>query len=92
MGGAFVKTWTLSPQNETKLNQTLLFYILLIGGVRTHPTHPLPTGLQSDVHTIYSNYKYNIKNQRQILQYQFVTCNKRSPAIPQTDRATRYVS
>jgi len=31
LGGAFCKKkWTLPPQNETKLNQTLLFYILLI--------------------------------------------------------------
>jgi len=37
----------LSPQNETKLMLDLfLFYISLIwGGVRTHQTHPLPTGL-----------------------------------------------
>jgi len=34
------KKWTFPPQNETKLNQTaFLFYILLIWGVRTHPTH-----------------------------------------------------
>jgi len=38
----FVKKWTLPPQNEMKLNQTLLFYFTfyLLGGVRTHPTHP----------------------------------------------------
>jgi len=35
----FVKKWTLLPQNETKLNQTLLFYFTfyLFGGVRTPP-------------------------------------------------------
>ena len=50
----FVKKWTFSPQNETKLYQTLpcnydsnqLFTIndlhSLIWGVRTHPTHPPP--------------------------------------------------
>jgi len=44
----------LSPQNETKRNQTLLcnsaglifyFTFYLLGGVRTHPTHLRPTGM-----------------------------------------------
>jgi len=40
-GGVFCKKVDLSPQNETKLMLELfLFYILLIWGVRTHPTHP----------------------------------------------------
>jgi len=44
----FGKKMGLSPQNETKLMlDFFLFYILLIWGVRTHPTHPLPTGLKA---------------------------------------------
>jgi len=38
-GGVFVKKWTFSPQNETKLMPDL-FVILL-----THTTYPLPAGL-----------------------------------------------
>jgi len=45
------KMWTLPPQNETKLNQTLLcFFILLVtylggGCVRTHALPSLPTDM-----------------------------------------------
>jgi len=50
MGGVFFcKKWTFPPQNETKLMLDLFFYFTFYlfggGGVRTHPTHPLPTGL-----------------------------------------------
>ena len=51
----------LSPQNnETKLNQTLLFilhFTYLGGGVRTHPTHPLPTGLVLDSGAVGPGFK-----------------------------------
>jgi len=42
-GVLFVKKWTSPPQNETKLNQTLLFILnFTYLGVRTYPTHPPP--------------------------------------------------
>jgi len=47
-GVLFVKNWTF-PQRRVHYvqYQYFLFYILLIWGVRTHPTHPpLPTGLR----------------------------------------------
>ena len=49
----------LSPQNETKLNQTLLFilHFTYLGGVRTHPTHPLPTGLVLDSGAVGPGFK-----------------------------------
>jgi len=48
--GVFSKKWTF-PQRRVHFvqYQYFLFYILLIWGVRTHPTHPpLPTGLDSN--------------------------------------------
>jgi len=42
LGVLFVKKWTVPPQNETKMNQTLLFIL--------HFTYwgapPVPTGLE----------------------------------------------
>ena len=46
--GVFCKKVNLSPaQGALCTVSVFLFYILLIWGVRTHPTHPLPTGLVS---------------------------------------------
>jgi len=46
MGGVFfVKKWTFPRWVHYVQHQYFLFYILLIWGVHTHPTHPLPTGL-----------------------------------------------
>ena len=48
-GVFFCKKWTVLPQNETKLMLDLFFILhFTYLGVRTHPTHPLPTGLISD--------------------------------------------
>jgi len=56
MGGCFfVKKWTF-PKRRVHYVQYryFLFYILLFfgGGVRTHPTHPLPTGLVFQVNMV----------------------------------------
>jgi len=48
-GGVLVKKWTF-PQRRMHYVQYQVFFILhftyLGGGVRTQPTHPLPTGLR----------------------------------------------
>jgi len=39
--GGFCEKWTFPPHRVHYVQyQYLLFYILLISGVRTHPTHP----------------------------------------------------
>ena len=47
-GGVFCKKWTF-PQRRVHYvqYQYFLFYILLIWGGCTHPTHPLPMGLRN---------------------------------------------
>jgi len=47
----FCKKLDLSPQNETKLMLGLFILLFTYLGVRTHPTHPLPTGL-SNAHNV----------------------------------------
>jgi len=47
--GFLLKNWTFRQRKVHYVQyQYYLFYSLLIG-VRTHPTHPLPTGLGSRV-------------------------------------------
>ena len=44
----FVKHWTFPQRSKvqfSRLSVFFLFYIFLIGGVRTHPTHPTAYGL-----------------------------------------------
>ena len=63
MGGGcfFVKTWTF-PQRRMHYVQYeyFLFYILLIWGLRTHPTHPPPAyGPESVIQTCSSSLAVN---------------------------------
>jgi len=65
-GGVFVKKWTF-PQCRVHYvqYQYFLFHILLIWGVRTHPMHPLPTGLVSvAVKTSCNETKTNTKTSK----------------------------
>jgi len=80
------KKWTFPPQNEMKLNQTLLcnfagliFYFtfyLFGGGVRTHPTYPLPTGTPPAYgHALWSSVQFSsLASRRLFCEYHRMMC------------------